>query len=180
MQDLIIPAPILRRLAAAVYDGLLFVALVLASLLLSVILRDAFGLKPPIAAWNRYCQGVAFFIGLAFFGWFWTRGGQTVGMIAWKLKVRRDDGAALRWPVAAIRYASMLLFWGLALAPATLLLPESIVGDNTALAATGGTLTVLNLWWTLMDGRRRTLYDRLSSCEVVLLAPRKLQAGSGS
>jgi uncharacterized RDD family membrane protein YckC len=173
MSDLIIPAPITRRLAAAVYDGLLYVALLLACLLLSVILRDALGLAPSIAAWNRYCKTVFLLVGLGFFGWFWTHGGQTVGMIAWRLQLRRDDGAALRWPVAAIRYAGMLLFWVLALAPGVLALPSGIVGNNISVAAAGGTLTVLNLWWTLMDSRRRTLYDRLSSCEVVLLPPRQ-------
>jgi uncharacterized RDD family membrane protein YckC len=173
MSDLVTPAPVIRRVTAAVYDGLMYLALLLASLLLSIIIRDALGIDAKGGAWNRYCSGLAFAVGLAFFGWFWTHGGQTVGMLAWRLKVRREDGAALRWPVAAIRYAGMLLFWAMALTPALLSLPASIAGNNVSLAATGGTLTVLNLWWTLMDGRRRTLYDRLSSCEVVLLPSKR-------
>lgn len=173
MSDLITPAPVLRRLAAAVYDGLLLLALLMVGHLIGVILRDALGLTPTVGAWNRATQALSFLLGLGFFGWFWTHGGQTIGMIAWRLKVRRDDGASLRWPIAAIRFAAMLLFWALALAPWLLLLPASVIGDGVSLAATGGTLTVFNLWWTLMDSRRRTLHDRLSGCEVVLLPPRE-------
>ena len=180
MPESTLPAPLARRLTAAVYDGLLFVALLLACLLLSVILRDALGLAPSVTDWNRYCKAVSLTVGLLFFGWFWTHGGQTVGMIAWRLRICREGGGSLRWPVAAIRYAGMLLFWALALAPGLLLLPASIAGNNVSLAAAGGTLTVLNLWWTLMDSRRRTLYDRISSCEVVLLPPRRRDPGKDS
>jgi uncharacterized RDD family membrane protein YckC len=34
---------------------------------------------------------------VCFFGLFWTRQGQTLGMMAWRLRIQREDGALLGW-----------------------------------------------------------------------------------
>lgn len=138
VSELIIPAPVWRRLAAALYDALLLLALWMATVLADVILRDLFGLSRN----TQVLQILLFLVGLGFFGWFWIHGGQTLGMRAWRLQVRRHDGTPLRWPVAAVRYTCGFVSWG-------------CLG--------------LGIWWCLIDHRRRAWHDLAAGTEVVVL-----------
>jgi uncharacterized RDD family membrane protein YckC len=180
MTDLVTPAPLWRRFGAALYDSLLLVALWLSATWLLVLARDALGVAPDAPAWERFLTAFILCLGLAFFGWFWTHGGQTLGMLAWRLRVRRDDGAPLRWPVAAIRYSVMLVCWGIVLTPILLIaLPEKIAGANRAVVAIAtGMLAIVIIASSLIDGRRRLPHDRLSSSEVVLLPSRRARANA--
>lgn len=47
-----------------------------------------------------------------FYGWCWTRGGQTLGMTAWRVRVQRVDGTALRWSDALKRWAAAFVSFG--------------------------------------------------------------------
>ena len=42
-------------------------------------------------------------LGLLYFGWFWTHGGQTPGMKAWNLYLIKPDGKFVDWPLAIKR-----------------------------------------------------------------------------
>ena len=46
-----------------------------------------------------------------FFGWFWTHGGQTLGMVAWRLRLQRADGSAITWADVIKRMAAALIAW---------------------------------------------------------------------
>lgn len=133
-----VPAPLWRRLAAALYDGLLLLALWMVLALLEALVRQ--GLALPYDA--RALRALLFLSGLAFFGWFWTHGGQTLGMRAWRLQVRCHDGESLGWLTAALRYAAAWLAW----------LPLG-----------------LGVAWCVVDAQRRAWHDRLSGTEVVVL-----------
>jgi uncharacterized RDD family membrane protein YckC len=160
------PAPIWRRCAAAVYDGLLLLGLWMVALVLDTVVRDLFGLERNWAALRAYLL----LVGLGFFGWSWTHGGQTLGLRAWRLRVQRSDGTALRWPDAALRYALLLPCWGIALTPALLQLPLLAARPRAGLTATTALiLTVLTLLWMGLDARRRGPQDWLSRTETVLL-----------
>lgn len=101
------PAPLWRRLAAAGYDLLLVLAIVMAVGVVDLVLRAL-----TDAAYNPHLLGAGWF--LATFGYFgvcWTRSGQTLGARVWRLQVRRIDGGALRWPAAALRYALAWTAW---------------------------------------------------------------------
>ena len=108
MSDLILPAPIWRRLAALVYDGLLYVALLMAGLVLATPLVAFWVAKDATTPLHNFAvlQVYGYVIGLLFFGWSWARGGQTLGMRVWRLQVRRLDGSGLRWPIAALRFTA--------------------------------------------------------------------------
>ena len=131
-----------RRLAAMVYDALLLAGLLFAAtaLLLPFTGGEAvIGIGTGGRFWYRiYLLAVV----VLFFGWFWTRDGQTLGMKAWRLRVQDADGRPPDWPRALLRLAAALL----ALAPAG-----------------------LGYWWMLVDRERKTWHDRLSGTEVVLL-----------
>jgi uncharacterized RDD family membrane protein YckC len=136
--ELILPAPLWRRLAAALYDALVLVALWMVASL-------AYGVARTIAEWPldaALFRGVLFLIGLAYFGLSWTHGGQTLGMRAWRLQVRRIDGTSVHWPAALARYAFAWLAW----------LPLG-----------------LGVLWSAVDSRRRAWHDMGSGTELVLL-----------
>jgi uncharacterized RDD family membrane protein YckC len=169
VQVLALPSPLWRRLAAAVYDGLLLIAVIMVAALAEVLARNLLGYARDwslLRAWLFLC-------GLGFFGWFWTHGGQTPGMRAWRLRVRRLDGAGLRWPVAAVRYAGMLAGWLLCLLPPLLLaLPAQAVPPQDqayCLPVALGALVLAGLGFVLLlaDGRRRGPHDLLAGTEVV-------------
>jgi len=138
MSALVLPAPLWRRLAAAAYDALLIAALWMAVATVDTIVREVAGLPPQV----RVLQAALLLSTMLFFGWFWTHGGQTVGMRAWRLQVRRADGRPVGWVNAVARFGFAWLAW---------------------LPCAAGVL------WSAIDRDRRAWHDRWSGTEVVLL-----------
>jgi len=164
--SLVLPAPIWRRIAASIYDGLLLLALWMVAALVDTWVRDAFGGLPRT---RLAFQILLFLVGLGFFGYSWTRGGQTLGMRVWRLRVRRADGAALRWPIAGLRYAVMLLTWFALLLPALMQLPglAAHVHAERVIIVSLAYSTVAALAM-LLDRRRRAPCDWAARTEVVV------------
>ena len=166
-----IPAPLWRRLASAFYDGLVLLGLCMAALLIEMIVREqVFGLGRH----TLWMQLYLFLVGLGFFGWFWTHGGETLGMRAWRLQVRRLDGAPLRWPIATVRYAVMLATWMAVLAPTLLGLPH--FAASTALMPVALVCVLVTLAagvMMLLEPRRRAICDWVAGTEVVVTAAKK-------
>jgi len=75
----------------------------------------------------------------------WRRGGQTLGMRPWRLKVVAQDGQAPRWAALWLRYAVAMV---------SVLL--------------GG----LGFWWAWLDRKKLTWHDRASSTRMIRL-PKK-------
>ncbi len=100
-----VPATLLRRLAAFVYDTFLAAGLIVLYSFAIVALRGMRAVEPG-SVWFG-----ASLIGLhaLFFCWFWVHGGQTLGMRAWRLRVERRDGGPVGWRRAAARYAAAWL-----------------------------------------------------------------------
>jgi uncharacterized RDD family membrane protein YckC len=94
-----------RRLAAMIYDSLLLVG----------IWFLATALLLPLNAGQAFHSGQFFYpiyllcVSFAFYGWFWTHGGQTLGLKAWKIKVLTFDQTPLSWQQAAVRFAAAIL-----------------------------------------------------------------------
>jgi uncharacterized RDD family membrane protein YckC len=129
-------AGIARRLASLLYESLLAFALAFfagllfygaASGRLSGLIRGLFQI---------YLIAV---LGL-YFVWCWHRGGQTLPMKTWKLRLVSTDGGALSVRRAALRY---LLAW-----------------PSVGLAGAG-------LAWATFDRDRQFLHDRLAGTRVV-------------
>ena len=101
-------AGLARRLAALTYDillltGALFV-LALPMPLIDEATRATWWVQLSV---QFTVLGFSFF----FFGWFWTRSGQTLGMRAWRLTIQCNDGKPVMWREAFIRYFVALLSW---------------------------------------------------------------------
>ncbi|HET7922505.1 MAG TPA: RDD family protein [Gammaproteobacteria bacterium] len=145
-----------RRLAAAFYDSLVLIALFIVATFFIVPFAphgetlDAFYVHHP-AVKLAYQFGLLA-LGFAFFGGFWMRSGQTVGMLAWKLRVVQSaNGARITWKQALTRYLCAILSW-------------LVCG--------------LGFLWSLWDRERKTWHDRLSGTELCMATSIAEQAGS--
>ena len=107
----------LRRMAAILYDSMLVGALLLMAIALVVIPLDlVFGtenLDIESLRYNPFYLAYLFCIMAGFHILFWIRGGQTLGMRAWRVRVVRNDGLGLNFKDAIIRYLSAILSWAL-------------------------------------------------------------------
>jgi uncharacterized RDD family membrane protein YckC len=83
-----------------------------------------------------------------FFAWFWTHGGQTLGMRAWRARLETTHGDAVTWRHAWLRLMAALL---------------SI--------SCGG----LGYLWALVDKERLTWHDRISGTRVVLISREEME-----
>ena len=93
-----------RRLAALVYEGLLlFGVLMLSGWLYAGLTQQRHALEGRVGL-----QVFLFLVLGVYFIWFWTHGGQTVALKAWRLRVVAADGLPLTQPRALARY---LLSW---------------------------------------------------------------------
>jgi uncharacterized RDD family membrane protein YckC len=147
-------AGLLRRIAAMFYDGLLLVAILMVATALLLPLTGGEAITQAGHPWLElaYRLVIAGLVVL-FFGTFWTRRGQTLGMASWRLRVERDDGALLTWGDTVKRLAAALLSW----------LPLG-----------------LGYFWILLDREGRAWHDRLSRTRVVLLPKRVSERDSAS
>lgn len=91
-------AGVFKRLGAMFYDGLLITALMFVVTALFLPLTGGEAIEPsrqPLLAAAYRLALLALFVG--FFGLFWTRRGQTLGMAAWRLRLVKADGSRLSW-----------------------------------------------------------------------------------
>ena len=129
---------ILRRLAAIFYDGLLLLAL-----LFVVTALITLPLGSPSGTTRLIFQFFMFeIIPLLFFTGFWKRGGQTLGMRAWRLKLIRIDGGDVGWGDAFKRHLAALL----------------------SLLVFG-----LGFIWILVDPEKLAWHDRLSKTRLIIV-----------
>jgi uncharacterized RDD family membrane protein YckC len=113
-EELLPPATALKRALAIIYDGLISIA---------VLLVATWGYTMVagwITGWDRYEQmaeagqlsgdpGLTFVLFLVlylFFGYFWTRIGQTLGMQVWRVRIENLDGTSVSWTQALRRYVT--------------------------------------------------------------------------
>jgi uncharacterized RDD family membrane protein YckC len=135
------PAGLLRRLAALSYDTLLLVAVLMTvTWLLLPLTRGEAITHESVGAFEYLYRALLLGLIVAYFAFSWTRSGQTLGMLAWRIRVVRNDGALLRWRDVLVRLASSLLSW----------LPAG-----------------LGFFWMLLDRDHLTWHDRLSRTRVV-------------
>lgn len=141
--DTPVPAGLLRRLGAMLYDGLLLLALLMVATGLFLPFTGGEAISPrDDPALEFVYRAVLMLLTVGFFGIFWTRRGQTLGMASWRMRVEREDGALLNWGDTLLRLAAALLSW----------LPLG-----------------LGFLWILVDHERRAWHDRLSRTRVVVV-----------
>jgi uncharacterized RDD family membrane protein YckC len=135
-----------------VYDGMLIVALWMATLFPMVALANQ-------AVYGATVQSLLFLELYAFFVFFWLYRGQTLGMLAWKLEIRTDDGAPLSLARATLRFFAAVLPLVFAV------FAWRLFGAPAAMACLGvGTCGYL---WILADREKRSWTDLMSGTRIV-------------
>lgn len=128
------------RLAAMLYDALAVLGIWIATIVaLVTVIGDA-----VVGAW---VQSLLFVELYAYFGFFWCRRGQTLGMLAWRLKLQC---AGPFRPIQALR---------------------RFVAGLASFVTFG-----LGFAWMLIDRDKRTWGDRFSASTVVREPPRRRKA----
>lgn len=138
-------APLWRRLAALVYDGLLVGALwfVTTGLLVSafnhlfpayLVNHNGVG-SPPDGFLHWVLWPLLMLEAWAFYAWFWLHGGQTLGMRSWRICVAGHQGAPVHLWQTVVRFAGAWV--------------------STLLAGAG--------FWLVLLPPHQSLHDRLSA-----------------
>jgi uncharacterized RDD family membrane protein YckC len=131
---------ILRRLASMLYESLLLVAVLFLAGFLFVGLTQGSTLPLVRVVFQIYLLGVV----AAYFIWFWLRGGQTLAMKTWHLRLVSADGSPLTLRQAILRFVFAL----------------------------PGTLLGIGILWALFDRERQFLHDRLARTKIILTVDR--------
>lgn len=136
-------APPMKRLGAFVYDMMLIVSLLMVASGIMLTLNDGEALdKSPYFA---LYQSALFVIVYCFLTYFWTRKGQTLGMLAWRLRVQTTEGERLSLGKCLVRYLVGIL----------------------SLACFGA-----GFLWMFFNKQKRTWHDIASGSHVVELPKR--------
>lgn len=139
-------AGLARRLAAIGYDSLLVAAIWFVIGGMGLALSGGALSRPDRPVWLLLAFRAVLVASLwLFFAWFWTHGGQTLGMRAWRLQLVNENGGPVRWKQTLWRFAGACLSAG----------------------ALG-----LGYLWVLFDRERLSWHDRLSATRLRVL-PKK-------
>lgn len=134
------PAGLWPRVAAAVYDLFLLGTILFIGSFLAIAVTGG----EAITEGNWFYRIYLLALAALFNCWFWTHGGQTLGMRAWRLMVADADGKPISWSRAALRFFCAGPAW----------------------------LSVVGLFWCEFDKEKRALHDLISGTRVVRL-PKK-------
>ncbi len=135
------PASLWRRLLALLYDLLPLLALWFVAGILALLLTG--GTFNPANRRHQYLiRALLLAVSAGYFVISWVRGGQTIGMRAWHLHLVGEDGRAMRWPRAMLRFAVALV----------------------SAAAFGA-----GFWWALFDSQSRTWHDIATESRMLRL-----------
>jgi uncharacterized RDD family membrane protein YckC len=105
--DLMSRPGFLRCLAAILYDFLLLIAVLFVATALALPLNAGQAFTGQQFLFPLYLLLVSF----VFYGWFWTHGGQTLGLRAWKIKVLTLDRKTISWKQAFLRFTIAFFSW---------------------------------------------------------------------
>ncbi len=153
------PPGVARRLACFLYESiLLFGVLMLAAYVFSSLTQQRHALQGKAGL-----QAFLFVILGIYFGWFWSRGGQTLAMKTWHLRVVRSDGKALSQARAVARYVASWLWFLPALITAYAVARDSSAAIFSVVFAGLATYSAIALCRT----DRRFLHDVICDCKVI-------------
>lgn len=129
-----------RYLAAIFYDLILVIALFFVATAILLPFNQGEAIRSTLI-FPLYLLGVSFL----FYGWFWTHGGQTLGLRAWKLRIVNHNQEDISWKQSFIRYITACCSW-------------SILG--------------LGIFWRLWQKDSKTWHDLSSKSNIIIFEPK--------
>ena len=102
-------APLSRRLLAMAYDGLVLVAMyiVFGGVLVTVVSK-ALGYEEFVRLTPAQAASLFYVICFLYYSHSWRKGGQTIGMKAWRIYLTTQDGSHIRLSHCMLRSATGL------------------------------------------------------------------------
>jgi len=135
---------LVRRLLSMVYDLILLIALLFLATIIATAFNHGEAIKPGNPYYVFYVLALLA-IGLFYYGWFWTHGGQTLGMKTWKVKLQSRNTSSNN---------NLNVSW-----------QQALIRASTALVSIG--LVGLGFAWALFDKRKRAWHDITSKTELI-------------
>lgn len=129
-----------RRLASMLYESLLLIGVLALTFLVPLLML---GIGTSYTPSGGVLWVYIFFVLGGYFLWYWRRGGQTLAMQTWKLKIVNINGGVISRGQGWLRYTlawPSVLFFG------------------------------AGLFWALFDREHQFLHDRLAGTRIVLLS----------
>lgn len=120
------------------YDSILLTSVLFLATALLLPFNEGIAISSSNHVFSIYLLAVSF----AYFGWFWTHGGQTLGMRVWRVRALPKQGNTITWKQAAIRFGTAIISW----------LPLG-----------------LGFLWMLWSPSRCTWHDQWSQTQLVLV-----------
>lgn len=185
VQKPIVEEPIIAkpttRIAAIVYDGMLILALlflvgallVVAGTLLTTEVGTESAQAQALPAWYQNLVMTPSFILtlVAFYGLFWRRGGQTLGMQTWRLKTVNNAGRLLTWGQSFKRILAASVM------PVLFGIIGSLIGGTRAIVLTSAFLGLMfNYAFCLFNRRGLAVQDMISNT-ITLKMPKTENEG---
>jgi uncharacterized RDD family membrane protein YckC len=129
-------AGLIRRLLAVVYDMLLLLAILFIVSAIAIALNQGEAIGQRDAFYSLYVSSLVV-MSFLYYGWFWTHGGQTLGMKTWKLRLVTSSATGLSWRTALLYFC--------------------VAGVSWALLGAG-------FLWALFNPERETWHDIIAAC----------------
>lgn len=113
------PVSLFKRLISILYDQILVIAIfmlsgIIVSTFTTFIVNDGNAITEdhPFYLFNQFIMLLTFLVSsFGFYTWFWTHGGQTLGMKTWRLMLINEEGTTISMKQASKRYLGALLSW---------------------------------------------------------------------
>ncbi len=102
---------LLRHLAIVVYDLLLLISVLLFAAAIAVGVNAVATGGQAISSGNPFFFIYLLAVSFLFYGWFWTHGGQTLGMRTWKVFLLSDNQHKITWRQAFFRFIVAIPSW---------------------------------------------------------------------
>ncbi len=125
-----------RRLAAIGYDALLLAAVLFVATAALLPFTGGEAVRADHGWYSAYLAAVSF----GYFGWFWTHGGETLGMRSWRLRLVGAGTNGASWRQSLVRFLGACL-------------------SGIAFGA--------GFFWMLVDPKRLMWHDRISGTRIV-------------
>ena len=154
-----------KRFLAAIYDSFLVLATIFVATAFTMPFTNG-----DVSADNRiylslYLVSVIYF----FYAWFWTHGGQTLGMRAWQQKLVSIEGGAVSWKQTFIRFITGLPAWLLFITGTLIwMLPDKIKLTGTLSELPIWSFAFVGLIWVIINHLPNNWRDKLSGTQVII------------
>jgi uncharacterized RDD family membrane protein YckC len=89
------------------YDSLILFSILFLASLIAVIINNG----EAISQGNLFFIAYLILVSGLFYSWFWTHGGQTIGMRAWNVSLLSDEHDCVSWRQASLRFIVALISW---------------------------------------------------------------------